>query len=139
MSFRFATSQIAHRAWRCHGGWVSPGVSPKKIHNHGETMRNAARLKMGYYPLPESEGVKLRSLLTYAQSTSVVDPCVGPGCRGAPDHEQRTSSALRNQTRCRTRPPRRREWDRDDSGKYVRRDRKTRILFAPLSELALRL
>jgi hypothetical protein len=42
-------------------------------------MRNAARLKMGYYPLPESEGVKLRSLLSYYQSASVIDPCVGQG------------------------------------------------------------
>lgn len=42
-------------------------------------MRNAARLKMGYYPLPESEGVKLRSLLTYSQTASVIDPCVGQG------------------------------------------------------------
>ena len=42
-------------------------------------MRNAARLKMGYYPLPESEGVKLRSLLTYNQTASVIDPCVGQG------------------------------------------------------------
>ena len=30
-------------------------------------MRNVARLKMGYYPLPESEGVKLRSLLSLSQ------------------------------------------------------------------------
>jgi Uncharacterised methyltransferase family (DUF6094) len=42
-------------------------------------MRNAARLQMGYYPLPESEGVKLRSLLTYTQLASVIDPCVGQG------------------------------------------------------------
>lgn len=42
-------------------------------------MRNAARLKMGYYPLPESEGVKLRTLLTYTQTASVIDPCVGQG------------------------------------------------------------
>jgi hypothetical protein len=42
-------------------------------------MRNAARLKMGYYPLPDSEGVKLRSLLTYTQTCSVIDPCVGQG------------------------------------------------------------
>ena len=42
-------------------------------------MRNVARLKMGYYPLPESEGVKLRSLLTYTQPASVIDPCVGQG------------------------------------------------------------
>jgi hypothetical protein len=42
-------------------------------------MRNVARLKMGYYPLPESEGFKLRSLLYYSQSASVIDPCVGQG------------------------------------------------------------
>ena len=42
-------------------------------------MRNAARLKMGYYPLPKSEGAKLRSLLMYTHSASVIDPCVGQG------------------------------------------------------------
>jgi hypothetical protein len=45
----------------------------------GEPMRNVARLKMGYYPLPESEGVKLRALLSFAQAASVIDPCVGQG------------------------------------------------------------
>jgi hypothetical protein len=52
---------------------------PKKLHNQGETMRNAARLKMGYFPLPVSEGVKLRTLLTYDQTASVIDPRVGQG------------------------------------------------------------
>jgi hypothetical protein len=42
-------------------------------------MRNAARLKMGYYPLTETEGVKLRSLLSFAEPASVIDPCVGQG------------------------------------------------------------
>jgi hypothetical protein len=42
-------------------------------------MRNVARLKMGYYPLPEAEGVKLRSLLCFAGPASVIDPCVGQG------------------------------------------------------------
>jgi len=42
-------------------------------------MRNVARLKMGYYPLPEDEGVKLRSLLSFAGPASVIDPCVGQG------------------------------------------------------------
>jgi hypothetical protein len=42
-------------------------------------MMNTARLKMGYYPLPEPEGVKLRSLLTFAGLASVIDPCVGQG------------------------------------------------------------
>jgi hypothetical protein len=42
-------------------------------------MRNVARLKMGYYPLPESEGLKLRSLLSYTKPASVIDPCAGQG------------------------------------------------------------
>ena len=42
-------------------------------------MRSVARLKMGYYPLPEGEGVKLRSLLSFAVQASVIDPCVGQG------------------------------------------------------------
>lgn len=42
-------------------------------------MRNVARLKMGYYPLPESEGTKLRSVLSYISPASVIDPCVGQG------------------------------------------------------------
>src|ERR1039458_8738770 len=41
--------------------------------------RSAARLKMGYYPLPESEGAKLRELLSFTGPASVVDPCVGQG------------------------------------------------------------
>lgn len=45
----------------------------------GLSMRSAARLKMGYYPLPESEGVKLRSLLSFDGPASVIDPCVGQG------------------------------------------------------------
>ena len=42
-------------------------------------MRNVARLKMGYYPLPVTEGVKLRSLLSFSGPASVIDPCVGQG------------------------------------------------------------
>ena len=42
-------------------------------------MRSVARLKMGYYPLPESEGIKLRGLLEFPAPASVVDPCVGQG------------------------------------------------------------
>ena len=42
-------------------------------------MRSVARLKMGYYPLPEDEGVKLRSLLCFSGPASVIDPCVGQG------------------------------------------------------------
>jgi uncharacterized methyltransferase DUF6094 len=42
-------------------------------------MPNVARLKMGYYPLPEPEGLKLRSLLSFDGPASVIDPCVGQG------------------------------------------------------------
>ena len=41
--------------------------------------RNAARLKMGYYPLPESEAARLRALLNFSGPAPVVDPCVGQG------------------------------------------------------------
>ncbi len=41
--------------------------------------RSAARLKMGYYPLPESEAMRLRALLEFTALASVVDPCVGQG------------------------------------------------------------
>ena len=41
--------------------------------------RSAARLKMGYYPLPESEAIKLRELLSFTGPASIVDPCVGQG------------------------------------------------------------
>jgi hypothetical protein len=41
--------------------------------------RNVAKLKMGFYPLPESEGTKLRELLNFSGPASVVDPCVGQG------------------------------------------------------------
>ena len=34
---------------------------------------------MGFYPLPESEGMKLRSLLSYTKPASVIDPCAGQG------------------------------------------------------------
>ena len=42
-------------------------------------MRSAARLTMGYYPLPESEGNKLRVSLSFPCPASVIDPCVGQG------------------------------------------------------------
>jgi len=41
--------------------------------------RNAARLKMGYFPLPEIEAHKIRSLLSFPGPCSVVDPCAGKG------------------------------------------------------------
>lgn len=43
-------------------------------------MRNVARIKLGYYPLPYAEGSRLRKLLDFsAAPMSVVDPCVGTG------------------------------------------------------------
>jgi len=41
--------------------------------------RNAARLKMGHFPLPEVEARRIRSLLSYSVPCSVVDPCTGKG------------------------------------------------------------
>src|SRR5664279_1760816 len=41
--------------------------------------RSVAKLKMGFYPLPVSEGAKLRQLLSFTGPASVVDPCVGQG------------------------------------------------------------
>jgi tRNA1(Val) A37 N6-methylase TrmN6 len=43
-------------------------------------MRSVARIKLGYYPLPRTEGARLRRLLNYCLSpASVVDPCAGTG------------------------------------------------------------
>ena len=56
-------------------------------------MRNAARLKMGYYPLPEVEGAKLRSLLSFTGPASVIDPCVGQGTALASRHQRRARFA----------------------------------------------
>ncbi|GGG87007.1 DUF6094 domain-containing protein [Edaphobacter dinghuensis] len=43
-------------------------------------MRSSGRLKLGYYPLPEPEGVRLRNLLDFPpEGASVLDPCVGAG------------------------------------------------------------
>ena len=43
-------------------------------------MRNAGRLKLGYYPLPPAEGVKIREMVIFGEApTSVIDPCVGAG------------------------------------------------------------
>ena len=41
--------------------------------------RSVAKLKMGFYPLPESEGANLCQLLSFTGPASVVDPCVGLG------------------------------------------------------------
>jgi uncharacterized methyltransferase DUF6094 len=43
-------------------------------------MRNAGRLKLGYYPLPQSEADRLRAHLVFpGEPCSALDPCVGEG------------------------------------------------------------
>jgi 16S rRNA G966 N2-methylase RsmD len=41
--------------------------------------RNASRIKLGYYPLPQTEGTRLRRLLDFAPGAGAVDPCAGTG------------------------------------------------------------
>jgi hypothetical protein len=45
----------------------------------GIMARNAAKLKMGHFPLPEVEARRIRSLLSFSGPCSVVDPCAGKG------------------------------------------------------------
>src|SRR5215831_8968273 len=42
-------------------------------------MRNAGRLKLGYFPLPIEEARNIRALLVPSGSYAAVDPCVGDG------------------------------------------------------------
>jgi hypothetical protein len=41
--------------------------------------RNAARLKLGYYPLVENEAKRIRQFLQFPDSCAAVDPCAGTG------------------------------------------------------------
>jgi hypothetical protein len=41
--------------------------------------RSATRLKLGFFPLPESEARKIHSLLSFPFPCSVIDPCAGQG------------------------------------------------------------
>ena len=42
-------------------------------------MRNAARIKLGYYPLPVQEARNIRTLLVRSAPYAAIDPCVGDG------------------------------------------------------------
>src|SRR6516162_8346852 len=42
-------------------------------------MRNAGRIKLGYYPLPIEEAQNIRALLVPSAPYAAVDPCVGDG------------------------------------------------------------
>src|ERR1700750_2855448 len=41
--------------------------------------RNVSRIKLGYYPLPHAEGLRLRKLRAFEDGASAVDPCAGTG------------------------------------------------------------
>ena len=69
-------------------------------------MRNVARLKMGYYPLPEAEGVKLRSLLSLRWAGFGDRPLRRTRNCAASRYQRRGGSALWRRTRCRTRTDR---------------------------------
>jgi hypothetical protein len=64
---------------------IQDNNSSKKPHTNNvspqeEFVRNVARTKLGYYPLPREEGGRSRKLLDFSAGTaSVVDPCVGTG------------------------------------------------------------
>lgn len=46
----------------------------------GDLMRNVARIKLGYYPLPLAEAERLRRLLDFPTGqVSALDPCAGTG------------------------------------------------------------
>jgi hypothetical protein len=42
-------------------------------------VRNVARIKLGYYPLPHAEGLRLRKLLVFEDGASAAGPCAGTG------------------------------------------------------------
>src|SRR5208337_1319157 len=50
-----------------------------KSHAVEEEMRNAGRLKLGYYPLPVEEAQNIRALLMSSAPYAAIDPCVGDG------------------------------------------------------------
>jgi hypothetical protein len=45
----------------------------------GGRMRNAGRLKLGYYPLPIEEARNIRTLLASSAPYAAIDPCAGDG------------------------------------------------------------
>jgi hypothetical protein len=72
------TTEISIRsAWP----WLSRQFKAQQIPIRIEAieMRNADRLKLGYFPLPQQEARRLRRLIHAAESFSVLDPCVGTG------------------------------------------------------------
>lgn len=101
--------------------------------------RNTARLKMGYYPLPPSDALRLRSLLEFPEQATAIDPCAGTGAAllaltrdanvelHAVELDTGRAAVLRSE-----RYP-------HGPGKHLRCSRKVRRLFSPLPQSALRL
>jgi hypothetical protein len=61
---------------------LSPAVNriiKASVVTGGPTVRNVARIKLGYYPLPPAETARLPSLLRFAPGASALDPCAGTG------------------------------------------------------------
>src|SRR5258708_3448679 len=54
-------------------------LPPQRSQRRCHLARSAARLKMGFFPLPESEARKIHSLLRFPFPCSVIDPCAGRG------------------------------------------------------------
>ena len=102
-------------------------------------MRNAGRLKLGYYPLPQEEGVRLRKLLQFIEPASVLDPCAGTGAALL----QITSAAQCDRYAVELDAERALACATADvatiQGKCVRHPRPCRELFSSLSKSALRL
>lgn len=42
-------------------------------------MRNQGKIKLGFYPLPVAEAVRLKNFLVFPERFSAVDPCIGDG------------------------------------------------------------
>ena len=100
-------------------------------------MRSAARLKMGYYPLPESEGKKLRALLSFASPASVIDPCVGQGTAlqlVTSDAPVRRYGVELDAERARIA---RFQRHRDHSGEHIRRHCEARIVLSVVPQSAV--
>jgi len=42
-------------------------------------MRNHGKIKLGFYPLPAAEAMRLRNYLLCRDKFSAIDPCIGDG------------------------------------------------------------
>jgi hypothetical protein len=61
-------------------GMNIPEITSPTFRLEGNLMRNVARIKLGFYPLPPDEGPRLRQLLNYpSEPVSALDPCAGTG------------------------------------------------------------